>query len=46
VGLTSGFVWSSTIELFFSRNFGLESRHDDVFSAGRNALYFSFTKEF
>ncbi|MGZ5382102.1 MAG: hypothetical protein ACXWFQ_09570 [Thermoanaerobaculia bacterium] len=46
VGLTSGFVWSSTIELFFSRNFGLESRQNDVFTKGRNALYFSFTKEF
>src|SRR5512141_2918896 len=46
VGLTSGFVWSSTIELFFARNFGLESRQNDVSSAGRSALYFSFTKEF
>jgi hypothetical protein len=45
-GLTSGFLWSSTIELFFSRNFGLESRQSDVSSTGRNALYFSFTKEF
>ncbi len=46
VGLTSGFLWSSTIELFFSRNFGLESRQNDAGSAGRNAVYFSFTKEF
>jgi hypothetical protein len=46
VGLTSGFLWSSAIELFFSRNFGLESRQNDVWSAGRNAVYFSFTKEF
>jgi hypothetical protein len=46
VGLTSGFLWSSSIELFFSRNFDLESRQNDVWSAGRNALYFSFTKAF
>jgi hypothetical protein len=46
VGLTSGFLWSSTIELFFSRNFGLESESGGVFSPGRNALYASFTKSF
>ena len=46
VGLTSGFLWSSTIELFFARNFGLETRQDDASTKGRNALFFSFTKEF
>ena len=46
VGLTSGFLWSSTIELFFSRNFGLESESGGVFSPGRNAVYVSFTKTF
>ncbi|MCM3875812.1 MAG: hypothetical protein NEA02_05265 [Thermoanaerobaculia bacterium] len=46
VGLTSGFLWSSTIELFVSRNFGLESESAGVFSAGRNAAYVSFTKSF
>ena len=46
VGLTSGFLWSSTIELFFSRNFGLESESGGVFSPGRNAVYVSFTKSF
>ncbi|HEX7614115.1 MAG TPA: hypothetical protein VF554_02450 [Thermoanaerobaculia bacterium] len=46
VGLTSGFLWSSTIEAFFSRNFGLESESGGVFSPGRDALYVSFTKSF
>ena len=46
VGLTSGFLWSSSIELFFSRNFGLESESGGVFSPGRSALYVSFTKSF
>ncbi len=46
VGLTSGFLWSSTLELFFSRNFGLESESGGVFAPGRNALYVSFTKSF
>ncbi len=46
VGLTSGFLWDSSIELFVSRNFGLETRKDGASSTGRNALYFSFTKEF
>src|ERR1039458_1274504 len=46
VGLTSGFLWSSTIELFFSRNFALESESGSVFSPGRNAVYVSFTKSF
>ncbi len=46
VGLTSGFLWSSTIELFFSRNFGLEKESGGVFSPGRNAAYVSFTKSF
>ena len=46
VGLTSGFLWSSSLELFFSRNFGLESERGGVFSPGRNAVYVSFTKTF
>ncbi|MGZ5429929.1 MAG: hypothetical protein ACXWEX_00840, partial [Thermoanaerobaculia bacterium] len=46
VGLTSGFLWSSSFELFFSRNFGLESESGGVFSPGRNAVYVSFTKSF
>ena len=45
-GLTSGFLWNSTIELFVSRNFGLESQQSGVASAGRSAAWFSFTKEF
>jgi hypothetical protein len=46
VGLTSGFLWNSSLELFFSRNFGLESESGGVFSPGRNAVYVSFTKSF
>jgi hypothetical protein len=45
-GLTSGFLFSSAIEIFFSRNVALESESDGVFSPGRNALYVSLTKSF
>ena len=46
IGLTSGFFWSSEIELSFSRNVALESRSGDGFTAGRDGVYFSFTKTF
>jgi hypothetical protein len=46
VGLTSGFLFSSAIEIFFSRNVALESESGGVFSPGRNAVYVSFTKSF
>ncbi len=46
VGLTSGFLWSSEIELSFSRNSALESRSGDRFTPGRDGVYFSFTKTF
>jgi hypothetical protein len=46
VGLTSGFFWSPEIELSFSRNVALESRSGDALTAGRDGVYFSFTKAF
>lgn len=46
IGLTSGFFWSSEIELSFSRNVALESRSGDGFTQGRDGVYFSFTKTF
>ena len=46
VGLTSGFFWSSEIELSWSRNAALESRSGDGFTAGRDGVYVSFTKTF
>ncbi len=46
IGLTSGFFWSSEIELSFSRNAALESRSGDGFTAGRDGVYVSFTKTF
>jgi len=44
VGVTSGFFWSSALEIFFERNFDLESAGGA--ERGRNALWFSFTKAF
>ena len=46
VGVTSGFLWSSTLEIFFSHAFDLEARDGDRLSAGRSALYFSYAKGF
>jgi len=46
IGLTSGFFWSSEIELSFSRNVALERRSGDGFTPGRDGVYFSFTKTF
>jgi hypothetical protein len=46
LGLTSGFFWSSEIELSFSHNIALESRSGDGFASGRDGVYFSFTKAF
>ena len=46
LGLTSGFFWSSAIELSWSRNAALESRSGDGFTAGRDGVYVSFTKTF
>jgi len=46
IGLTSGFFWSSAIELSWSRNAALESRDGDGFTPGRDGVYFSFTKTF
>jgi hypothetical protein len=46
LGLTSGFFWSSEIELSVSRNVALESRSGDGFTPGRDGVYFSFTKSF
>jgi hypothetical protein len=46
IGLTSGFFWSSEIELSWSRNAALESRDGDGFTPGRDGVYFSFTKSF
>jgi hypothetical protein len=46
IGLTSGFFWSSVIELSWSHNAALESRAGDGFTAGRDGVYVSFTKSF
>jgi hypothetical protein len=46
VGLTSGFFWSTVIELSWSRNAALERREGDSFASGRDALYLSVTKSF
>lgn len=46
IGLTSGFLWSSEIELFWSHNATLERRTDTGFAPGRDAVYVSFTKSF
>lgn len=46
IGLTSGFFWSSEIELSWSRNAALESRNGDRFTPGRDGVYVSLTKSF
>lgn len=46
VGLTSGFFWSSALEIFFERNFDLESVSGSTVLPGRSAFWFSFTKAF
>jgi hypothetical protein len=46
IGVSSGFFWSSMIELSWSRNAALESRDGDAFTRGRDGVYFSFTKTF
>lgn len=46
VGVTSGFFWSSALEIFFERNFDLESPGEGGPSRGRSAIWFSFTKSF
>jgi hypothetical protein len=46
IGLTSGFFWSSEIELSWSHNVALESRNGDGFARGRDGVYVSFTKSF
>lgn len=46
IGLSSGFFWSSMIELSWSRNAALESREGDGFTSGRDGVYFSFTRSF
>ncbi len=46
IGISSGFFWSSMLELSWSRNAALESRDGDVFTPGRDGVYFSFTKTF
>lgn len=46
IGLSSGFFWSSMIELSWSRNASLESRDGDEFRPGRDGVYVSFTKSF
>jgi hypothetical protein len=46
VGLTSGFFWSTALEIFFERNFDLESVAGTGVTRGRSAFWFSFTKAF
>lgn len=46
VGVTSGFLFSSAIEIFFSRNVALESESGGSLSPGRSAVYVSLTKSF
>ncbi len=46
VGLTSGFFWSSALEIFFERNCDLETPGAAGPSRGRSAFWFSFTKAF
>lgn len=47
LGITSGFLWSSTVEVFLSRNGGLERRPEGgPATAGRSALFVSVTKAF
>ena len=46
IGLTSGFFWSSAIELSWSHNTSLESRNGEGFTSGRDGVYVSFTKTF
>jgi len=45
-GVTSGFFWSSALEIFFERSFDLESVKGEAVTRGRSALWFSFTKSF
>jgi hypothetical protein len=46
VGLTTGFLGSTEIELFWSRNAALESRSGGALSPGRDSVYVSITKSF
>lgn len=46
LGLTSGFFWSTEIELYWSRNAALERREDGGFARGRDAVFVSVTKSF
>ncbi len=46
VGLTTGFFWSTEIELYWSRNAALESREGERLVPGRDAVWISVTKSF
>jgi hypothetical protein len=44
--VTSGFLWDSSLEIAYSRNFDLLRQRDGVARRGGGALYFFWTKEF
>ena len=45
-GLTSGFVWDSSLELDYSYNFGLLRQRSGAARSGAGALFLAWTKEF
>lgn len=44
--VTSGFLWDSSLEIAYSRNFDLFRQRNGVAKPGRGAFYFFWTKEF
>ena len=46
VAMTSGFVWDSSLEIAYSRNFDLLRQRSGVAKRGGGAFYFFWTKEF
>jgi hypothetical protein len=45
-GLTSGFLWDSSLELDYSYNFGLLRQRSGAARSGAGALFLAWTKEF
>ena len=46
VAVTSGFVWNSSLELAYSRNFDLFRQANGATNRGGSAFYLFWTKEF
>jgi len=45
-GLTSGFLWDSSLEIAYSRNFDLLRQRNGAARSGGGSVYLLWTKEF